>query len=84
VHGELRRLGHRISESTVRRILRAGRRRPAPQNMDTSWRAFLRTQARPGVRTFVPRGRRCLLVIVGCATSLLQTRQRKEPGLAVS
>jgi putative transposase len=36
VHGELCRLGHRISESTVRRILRAGGRRPAPQNVDTS------------------------------------------------
>ncbi len=45
VHGELRRLGHRISEATVRRILRARGRRPAPRNMDTSWRAFLRTQA---------------------------------------
>ena len=44
VHGELCRLGHRISEATVRRILRARRRRPAPRNMDTSWRAFLRTQ----------------------------------------
>jgi putative transposase len=45
VHGELRRLGHQISEATVRRILRASRRAPAPRNMDTSWRAFLRTQA---------------------------------------
>ena len=44
VHGELCRLGHSISEATVRRILRARRRRPAPRNMDTSWRAFLRTQ----------------------------------------
>ena len=45
VHGELRRLGHQISEATVRRILRARRRAPAPRNADTSWRAFLRTQA---------------------------------------
>lgn len=48
VHGELTRLGHHISESTVRRILRAWRRRPAPPNTDTSWRAFLRTHSRSG------------------------------------
>ena len=45
VHGELCRLGHQISEATVRRILRAVRRRPTPQNVDTFWRAFLRAQA---------------------------------------
>jgi hypothetical protein len=45
VHGELRRLGHRISEATVRRILRTRRHRPAARNVDTSWQAFLRAQA---------------------------------------
>ena len=45
VHGELARLGYQVSEATVRRILRAIRHRPAPPNVDTSWRVFLRSQA---------------------------------------
>jgi putative transposase len=45
VHGELTRLGHQVSEATVRRILRARGYRPAPRRLDTSWRRFLRVQA---------------------------------------
>lgn len=45
VHGELARLGYRLSESTVRRILRTHDSGPAPREADTFWRTFLRTQA---------------------------------------
>jgi hypothetical protein len=45
VHGEVTRLGYRVSTATVRRILRGRRYRPAPRSRDTSWRSFLRAQA---------------------------------------
>jgi putative transposase len=44
-HGELTRLRYQVSEASVRPILRARRRRPAPPNADTCWRVFLRSQA---------------------------------------
>jgi len=45
IHGELLRLGCRVSASSIRRVLRAHGLDPAPRRAPTSWRAFLRQQA---------------------------------------
>jgi putative transposase len=45
IHGEVLGLGYQLSDSTVRRVLRGHGSGPAPREVDTSWRTFLRTQA---------------------------------------
>jgi transposase InsO family protein len=45
IRGELRKLGHRVSATAIRKLLRRNRIGPAPFRSRQTWKAFLRAQA---------------------------------------
>ncbi|MCP2323428.1 transposase InsO family protein [Hamadaea flava] len=62
IQGELRKLGHHVSRTTIQRLLRRRRIPPAPQRAQTTWQHFLRTQAQTVLA--------CDLLHVDCALTL--------------
>jgi putative transposase len=65
VQGELRKLGHRVSQSTIKRVLRQHGLPPAPERGPSTWRAFLR---RLYILFFIELGSR-RVYLAGCTTS---------------
>ncbi len=51
IHGEIRRLGHRLAASTVWKILRDAGREPTPNRTGPSWSEFIASQAHALVAT---------------------------------
>jgi len=51
IHGEMRRLGHRIAASTVWKILRDAGREPTPNRTGPTWSEFIASQAHALVAT---------------------------------
>jgi len=75
IHGEVRRLGHRIAASTVWKILRHAGRPPCPDRSGPSWSEFITSQA----RTIVATDFFCVDTLCSCAASACCSSSNSTP-----
>jgi hypothetical protein len=80
IHGELLRLGWRVSASSIRRVLRAHGRDPAPRRAPSTWRSFLRQQAAGIVACDLLHRRHDLPAAGGCPVVHRAGRPAGAPG----
>jgi putative transposase len=82
IQGELKKLGIRVSATTIRTVLQGSGLRPAPRRASVTWRAFLRAQAAAIIATdFFTVETVCLKTLYVLFFIELHTRQVRLAGV---